>query len=564
MCYDAFVTVRTLVLTVRETCHDFYISTNLTLSNPTFSRLNYILCDTSRQAEKETYENKIEQLNEDLQRQKEMTQESVVSITIENLTKEKMELQASLDSQQEAIERAVTLQSKSDELQQKVDGLEKIQQAYELQTRQTLSSGEKVIALEKENERQADIITQLENQVQQCQIEGEMERDKLNSRLPSLEAQLASRTDEVQLQEREINRLESELKKVKDDVALNHDRSQLKDDEITVLKSEMKELERLLAAKTEQSLRNQFSNIGGDVSGSSGVNQQNAEIQRLTDANDELKRELATTKRELASIDQELIREREEMQSHLDNLQEQLIHYQEDDHHSSQEQQHPSQPSMENPSQKPSHSDEQLLAENEQLTYQIQHLQSQVKNERAKSEHEAQVHGELEMQERLAQRLAVHLKESETTIEARIRKELEEEYKHLMKQQNQLKSKSFNTSEAKIKVPDSSTNAFQKDLEEQLHQQLQQVKEERERWQAEQEEFQNKVLLSKQQLDKIREGYRAKYDKEKKRANDLQKASNDYQVVIEALVCCIISVRILREPCSIANKLPFSSFSIKN
>ena len=500
------------------------------------------MCDTSRQAEKETYENKIEQLNEDLQRQKEMTQESVVSITIENLTKEKMELQASLDSQQEAIKRAATLQSKSDELQQKVDGLEKIQQAYELQTRQTLSSGEKVIALEKENERQADIITQLENQVQQCQIEGEMERDKLNSRLPSLEAQLASRTDEVQLQEREINRLESELKNVKDDVALNHDRSQLKDDEITVLKSEMEELERLLAAKTEQSLRNQFSNIGGDVSGSSGVNQQNAEIQRLTDANDELKRELATTKRELASIDQELIREREEMQSHLDNLQEQLIHYQEDDHHSSQEQQHPSQPSMENPSQKPSHSDEQLLAENEQLTYQIQHLQSQVKNERAKSEHEAQVHGELEreMQERLAQRLAVHLKESETTIEARIRKELEEEYKHLMKQQNQLKSKSFNTSEARIKVSDSSTNAFQKDLEEQLHQQLQQVKEERERWQAEQEEFQNKVLLSKQQLDKIREGYRAKYDKEKKRANDLQKASNDYQVVIEALVCCII------------------------
>ena len=537
MCNDTAVTARTLCIEREINMPIFFLSIFL---SPQF-QLHFMqrVMSMYDKAEKEAYENKIEQLNEDLKRQKEMTQESVVSITIENLTKEKMELQSSLDSQREAVERAAALQSKTDELQQKVDGLEKIQQAYELQTRQTLSSGEKVIALEEEKERQADIIAQLEKQVQQFQVEGKIQDDKLNSRVSSLEAELAARNDKVQLQEREINRLESDLKNVKEDVALNHDQSRLKDNEIIVLKNEMEELERLLAAKTEQSLRNQFSNSAGEWSGNSENNEQNAEIQRLTDANDELKQELAITKRELASIDQELIREREEMQSHLDNLQEQLVHYQEDDHHVSQEQQHPSQPSMENSSQKPSHTYEQLLLENEQLTYQIQSLESQVLNQRAKSEHEAQVHGELEreMQERLAQRLAVQLKESEATIEARIRKEVEEEYKHLLKQQHQSKSKSFNTSEGKNEAP-SSSGAFQKELEEQLRQQLQQVKEERERWQTEQEEFQNKVLLSKQQLDKIREGYRAKYDKEKRRANDLQKASNDYQVVIEALVCC--------------------------
>ena len=61
-------------------------------------------------------------------------------------------------------------------------------------------------------------------------------------------------------------------------------------------------------------------------------------------------------------------------------------------------------------------------------------------------------------------------------------------------------------------------------------------------------DFQNRVLLSKQQLDKIREGYRAKYDKEKRRANDLQKASEEYQVVIEALVsrCCALPVQFVK------------------
>jgi hypothetical protein len=166
-------------------------------------------------------------------------------------------------------------------------------------------------------------------------------------------------------------------------------------------------------------------------------------------------------------------------------------------------------------------------------------LEAQLQNERVKNEQEAEIHAQLEkeMQDRLTQRLAVHLQERAVAMEARIREELEEEYKHMMKQQHlQSKSKSFSASDAKgSHGVDSSSTAFQRELEDQLRKQLQQVKEERERWQAEQEEFQNRVLLSKQQLDKIREGYRTKYDKEKRRANDLDKENKEFQAVIDAL-----------------------------
>jgi hypothetical protein len=496
------------------------------------------------QEEKVSNEDKIERLEAELKRYQQMTQDSVVSITIENLTKEKMELEMSLETttriKEEAVKQAATLKSQLLELEQKVGSLQKIQEAYELQTRQTLNSGEKLIALQKEKDNQANIIRDLEGQLLRFK-DGGMEAERLKSKLAKLEGEMA----------------------------VNNDRTSLKDREIDVLTAGMDNLQKELAAKNERlgqqetqihTLQQKLSHLDGErTSNNDHVSRQESEIKILMNKVRDLEHELSTKNNELASIDQELIREKAEMQSHLDSLQQQLIHYQEEvennDHHpSSSNEQHPSQSSTENPSHTAMHPPhEEILFENEQLQYQIQQLESQLQNERTKSQHEAEIHAQLEkeMQDRLAQRLAAHLQESEVSMEARIRKELEEEYSHLMKQQQQQqrqsRAKSFTTSEAKDEPADSTSTAFQRELEEQLRQQLQQVKVERERWQMEQEEFQNRVLLSKQQLDKIREGYRAKYDKEKRRANELQKASDDYQVVITALVsistiCCFTCV----------------------
>lgn len=511
--------------------------------------------------EKSTNEAKIDNLQNDLLRYKKMNEGSVVSMTIENLTKEKMELETSLENvkriKEEAVLRAATLQSERNDFEEKAKSLEKFKEAYELQTRQTLMSGEKMATLEKEKEELTEKVAELEGNVRRLMEENKdaghnnEEIERLNAKVGALEGDLAASNDRVALREREIKRMKSEMENLEEELATKEVQATEQESEITRLENKVDDLEEDLTSSNElvksqemeiTRLKNELYDLEGELNASNDrVVVQEREIRRLKNEVDDLEEELAAKNNQLSNIDEELIREKEEMQSHLDNLQQQLIQYQEDaeydNYHHSQEQ-HPSQSSMENPSQSQQRYEE-LQEENEELQYQIQQLEAQLQNERVKNDQEAEIHAQLEkeMQDRLTQRLAAHLQESEVAIEARIREELEEEYKHIIKQQqHQSKSKSFSANDAKgSQGVDSASTAFQRELEDQLRKQLQQVKEERERWQAEQEEFQNRVLLSKQQLDKIREGYRTKYDKEKRRANDLDKANKEFQAVIDAL-----------------------------
>ncbi|KAL3805306.1 hypothetical protein HJC23_009013 [Cyclotella cryptica] len=511
--------------------------------------------------EKSTNEAKIDDLQNELLRFKKMTEGSVVSMTIENLTKEKMELETSLENvkriKEEAVLRAATLQSERNDFEEKAKSLEKFKEAYELQTRQTLTSGEKMASLEKEREELMEKVTELEDEVQRLKEENEdaahkkEEIEKLNAKVLTLESELASSNDRAGLQEREIKRIKGDVENLEEELAAKELHATQQESEIARLENKVDDLEEELASNTGlverkemeiARLKNELDDLEGELTANNDrMGLQDREIRRLKNEVNDLEEELAAKNNQLANIDEELIREKDEMQSHLDNLQQQLIQYQEDaeyDNYHHSKEQHPSQSSMENPSQEQQRYEE-LQEENEELQYQIQQLEAQLQNERVKNQQEAEIHAQLEkeMQDRLTQRLAVHLQESEVAMEARIREELEEEYKNKMKQQHlQSKSKSFSASDAKgSQGVESSSTAFQRELEDQLRKQLQQVKEERERWQAEQEEFQNRVLLSKQQLDKIREGYRTKYDKEKKRANDLEKTNKDFQAVINAL-----------------------------
>ena len=613
--------------------------------------------------EKSSNEETIGELQKELGEYKKMAQGSVVSMTIENMTKEKMELETTVRNitriKDEAMLRAAALQSERDDFEQKAKSLEKFKEAYELQTKSSSNSGEKLSHLEKEKLELAERVTELEGEVYKLKqdadanaamvtkmkdVEGELadvqassqtEIADLKNEIRDLKAELVSAYSEQEMADEDkdnlIAELKGEVKELKAELVTAYSEQERADEqetEISDLRNKVKDMQSELDSEQERAdkqeaiiekLKHDLKEVKLEQAASSAhaSGQQKTEIERLEaeieDLEEELsaeakkctqykldveklhskfnatngmlaalEEELATEaekslryklqvndlekaleekNKQIASIDEELVREKEEMQSHLDSLQRQLIQYQEEEgtpHHNSQ--QHPSQSSTENPQQQRPH--EELMIENEELSYQVQNLQSQLKSERVKAAKEAEVHAQLEkeMQGRLAQRLAVHLQESEAAMEAKIRGELEEEFEEKMKnqqqkfeekvknQQRQMKAKSFNADAAKgLELTRSSSTSFQTELEDQLRKQLQQVKEERERWQSEQQEFQSRVLLSQQQLDKIREGYRKKYDKEKKKASDLEKANKDFEVVIEgdsnALFLVMISSR---------------------
>lgn len=401
--------------------------------------------------EKSSNELQIGELETRIVELREMNVGSVVSMTIENLTKDKMELEMMIDGlkseHKEALRTVEEMRSKQEQQKEKVRNLEVIKEAYELQTRQHLASGEKITALE-------------------------TERRILLSKVEDLE--------------REGARMEEQTKQMAEDQARRYE-----------------EQVRLVAQ-----LRGELVMKNGQVS-------REEEIGRLKTLVGNLEGQLKTKNEQLACIDEELGREKEEMQSHLDSLRLQLSEFREaSDQQGTQLQQHqqPSQSSTENPqSQQPSNQD--LLIENESLQYQIQNLQAQLLGQSESAAQKEEIHAQLEkeMQERLAKRLAMQLQQSEAAMEARVRRELEEEYRvqNHQDQPMQQRSKSFHTSSKSVEASTNSSSV-QNELEDQLRKQLHQVKEERERWQHEQEQFQQKVLLSQQQLDKIREGYRSK------------------------------------------------------
>jgi len=191
-----------------------------------------------------------------------------------------------------------------------------------------------------------------------------------------------------------------------------------------------------------------------------------------------------------------------------------------------------------NSSNKPSEGHNELLLENESLKYKIQDLQDQIENNIHSAAQKDELHAQLEreMQERLSKRLAVQLHESKLAMESQIRKELEEEYQSSSSQQPKNKSKSFHDVSAPQSIGQGSgATTIQFEIEENLRMQLQQVKEERERWTKEQEDFQAKVLLSQQQLSQVRDGYKKKLDREKARVRELESSVSDRESVIGKL-----------------------------
>ncbi|KAL7440873.1 hypothetical protein ACHAXM_007500 [Skeletonema potamos] len=187
----------------------------------------------------------------------------------------------------------------------------------------------------------------------------------------------------------------------------------------------------------------------------------------------------------------------------------------------------------------PAEGHNELLLENESLKYKIQDLQDRIENYSHSAAQKDEVHAQLEreMQERLTKRLAVQLHESKLAMESQIRKELEEEYQSSSSKQPYApnsKSKSFHDASAPQPSGDGAAT-IQFELEENLRMQLMQVKEERERWTREQEEFQAKVLLSQQQLSQVRDGYKKKLDREKARVKELEISVSDRESVIGKL-----------------------------
>lgn len=257
----------------------------------------------------------------------------------------------------------------------------------------------------------------------------------------------------------------------------------------------------------------------------------NESLTRIQLENDSLLKEQETMKSQITS----LRHQEDEINQLKDKLSDALSHV-------SQLQRERNSLSGKNGEITPAEGHNELLLENESLKYKIKDLEDQIEHFSVSAAQKDEVHAQLEkeMQERLANRLAVQLHESKLAMESQIRKELQEEYgmQSLSSHSSMNKSKSFHDSRGSLPQSsghDSNASAMQNEIEQNLRTQLQQVKQERERWTREQEEFQQKVLLSQQQLSQVRDGYKKKLDREKARVKELEFSVTDREAVIEKI-----------------------------
>ena len=367
--------------------------------------------------EKCSNENKIKELNTEIGVLKESSAGTnvgvgVVSLTIENLTKDKMELEQ--------------------ELQEALHNIEQ----YEVERKE---------------------LNDIMNQYGFDNVEGEMQGG-LMQKLASLHEQACRYKEQVQdldAQSKQREGYDAKLQKLLSSLSEEKDRA---NESVTRL-----QLEKDLLMKEQKTLKSQLESI----------QQQEEEISRLN-----------------AKLSDSL--------SHVAQLQRERKY-------------------LGDGNGSPPEGHNELLLENESLKFKIKDLEDQIESYSQKDEVHA--HLEKEMQERLAKRLAIQLHESKLAMEAQVRKELEEEY---LAQSSSIPNKS-------------SADAAEHEIENNLRTQLEQVKEERERWTKEQEEFQAKVLLSQQQLSQVREGYKKKLDREMTRVKELEASVSDRESVIVKL-----------------------------
>lgn len=147
----------------------------------------------------------------------------------------------------------------------------------------------------------------------------------------------------------------------------------------------------------------------------------------------------------------------------------------------------------------------ELASEKEALLSQIRVLKDQLESSADETrstgsgqQQRGDVHAQLEreMQERLAKRLAAQLRESKANMEQQIREELEARYA----------AGDGRSVDGSVDGGGSQAGSV---AAARLREQLLQVKEERERWQREQEEFTEKIIQSQKQFEMVREGFKS-------------------------------------------------------
>jgi len=173
----------------------------------------------------------------------------------------------------------------------------------------------------------------------------------------------------------------------------------------------------------------------------------------------------------------------------------------------------------------------ELASEKEALLSQIRVLKDQLESSADETrstgsgqQQRGDVHAQLEreMQERLAKRLAAQLRESKANMEQQIREELEARYA----------AGDGRSVDGSVDGGGSQAGSV---AAARLREQLLQVKEERERWQREQEEFTEKIIQSQKQFEMVREGFKKKIEKEKAKSRDLEGTCKEHLVVIDRL-----------------------------
>lgn len=508
--------------------------------------------------EKVGNEEEIETLKCQLNELQEEREGDVVSMTIENLTKRNMELERLLGMEREKVKHIKTggggssagggggggttgvvveslvgaLEKEREELLEKVESLEKKGKEYEGQVRK---HEEQWKEMEGKNR---SLVETLSNEKKEMQ-------SQLNE-LRGENVKLKSESDERRrLHEKALEELKSSIEKEKED---------LQSRKMLEQKEQQQQLER---QKGEiDSLKAELSTSVARIAALQRESKSNSSVQEKVD--------------NLEKMNKKLINDKKEMQGLLDALEEGLRYYQEQEDpltgkitkKGETSQQQASQSSTECDEQQKNggfdpNREQQLTLEIENLNYQIQHLQLLLETQNNATSQKEEAHATLEkqFQSRLVKRLTTQMNQTnerfKIDLDAQLRKELgdeirkevEEEYEgkyhEFLEQQAGLamgaeeqrkqtalpsKSHSFHHSVSSnaASSPMGVGGSVQQDLEQQLRQQLQQVKEEREKWQLEQEQFQQKVLLSQTQLEKLREGYHQKVEKERKRSNELE------------------------------------------
>ncbi|KAL7539983.1 hypothetical protein ACHAXR_009782 [Thalassiosira sp. AJA248-18] len=493
--------------------------------------------------EKGNYEGKIEKLTDEMEALRGADQDNVVSMTIGNLTREKMELESSLaDARgrgEDALKKLSTLDCEKSELLVQIDSLTKVKEAYELQTRQQLETKTKMNNMEKERGELMGRVMTLEIKEtnyndQQMKMRGDYEAriEQMNRIMEEDKGLFAKLQGEKDNLLNEQKSMQEQLDGLRGDL----DKYQAQEGEIEVLNTKLVDslshIAQLQRERRESSGKesNSLMEINSKFAALESVNnnllQEKKDMQlyvtkmeetlmqkdqlleaaagEAKDGKKMLQQRLASLRDE---IEGEFGKEREGVAQQLSSLQE-ALNEKEETSRQLQQQVDKSKQAVEN-------NHNELMLENSTLQYKLQDLQEQLDEQTNATMQRGEVHAQLEkeMQERLAKRIAAQLHEQKIAMETQIRGELEAEFHG--------------------KQQEVSTAA--KELEDQLRQQLFQVKDEREKWKSEQEEIQKKVLDSQQQFEQVREGFKSKINKEKARARDLEDSNQGQKNIIEKL-----------------------------